>query len=102
MIPKIFIIKLKRKLMWPLRMKLKFLVLVLFGIISIFVFGKFVIHSNLGKPYYLVENPSYVFIDNDNEIGNLVRPECNPFNNPRKENVKVRVLTKIKRKFLKL
>lgn len=41
------------------------------------------------KPYYLVDNPTYVFVDNDHLVPNVIRPTCSPYNIPRQENVKV-------------
>lgn len=43
------------------------------------------------KPYYLVDNPTYEFIDNDNELP-LMRPaNCNPFNPKPRSDVKIRI-----------
>lgn len=43
------------------------------------------------KPYYLVDEPKYVFIDNDHNdsLVQQSRPACSPYNMPMPENVRV-------------
>lgn len=51
------------------------------------------------KPYYLVDDPKYVFIDNDHDDKLLdqfaARPACSPYNTPLIENVRVIVDNRI-------
>lgn len=51
------------------------------------------------KPYYQVDDPKYVFIDNDNDDKLLNqfagRPACSPYNSPLTENVRVIVDNRI-------
>lgn len=88
----IFLIRRLRRLGQTLiKSRLIFTLLVLFvlatGGFTLAQLGLF----TLPKPYYLVDDPKYVFIDNDHDdsLVRLARPACSPYNIPLVENVRI-------------
>ena len=68
-----------------------FLLVFMFTLTGCFLFLSSTLIEN-GKPYYLVDNPTYVFINNDNDhTSKKNRPTCNPYNNQDSVNVRVEI-----------
>lgn len=79
--------KFRRKI--HIQKKSKCLIILMFLIVTtsffLYTFGQ---HE---KPYYLVDSPTYVFINND-QINNkltMVVPKCDPYNNPKVDDFRV-------------
>lgn len=76
-----------RKLFFT-RRHLVVLFLVAFTLIAIVVIQE---NGYSLKPYYLVDNPTYVFIDNDKEPLAGIRPNCSALKYPLEENVRISI-----------